>query len=246
MKIDLCMWVQNGSYYLPTVLRGIEDAIPSEVVGNKILVDDHSVDNTRRIGKEFNWHIYKNTKGGIGNSANLALSKVKTPLFASFEQDVLLTRNWFSRIIKQISKPNVAVAQGWRLSTNRIMNFLHCEIRPTYSLDNNIYKTHIIRWLGGFPTNVKYGVDRLLRHRVLNAGLSWVTDPTVISNHIKPLSPFIYLKKGSFHAEDYQTLIVEGALPISVGTFINLLMYSTSKLFKSFKQGSIRPCDRSS
>lgn len=72
-KLDLVMWTKNGEKTLPLVLRQIDEVIPKENVNAKILVDDHSVDDTIKIAKDFNWQVYENPATGIPSGANEAL-----------------------------------------------------------------------------------------------------------------------------------------------------------------------------
>jgi glycosyltransferase involved in cell wall biosynthesis len=80
MEVDLVMWTRNGAETLPKVLRRIDEVVPKEVVCHKILVDDHSVDDTTEIAKEFNWQVYPNPKTGISSGANEALRHIDTEL----------------------------------------------------------------------------------------------------------------------------------------------------------------------
>ncbi|MEM3545936.1 MAG: glycosyltransferase [Candidatus Bathyarchaeia archaeon] len=219
MKLDLVMWAKNGAKYLPLTLKRIDAVIPHEVIGDKIFVDDHSVDNSVEIAKDFGWKVFINEKGGIGEGANLAFSKVKTEFFCSFEQDLLLTDCWFEKIFKYLEQPNVAIAQGWRLSTHpTLRKFEEFGLEwfggeKLYSLDNNIYRTEIIRRLGGFPRNVRYHVDAVLKSRILKAGLKWITDTSVISEHLKPMTIFEYAKRHYYEfSKEIPTLLEDGIL----------------------------------
>jgi hypothetical protein len=218
MHIDLTMWAKDGAHFLPLTLKRIDEVIPKENVGQKIFIDDNSIDESASIAKDFSWDIYKNLKGGIGNGANLALSKVRTPLFASFEQDVILNRYWFDKIFPKMEKSAVAVAQGWRLSTNTTLKALE-EFGmewfgkiPLYSLDNNLFKTNAVRAVGGFPINVNYCVDGVLRAHLQKAGWHWITDRSVLSVHIKPFSIFDYARRYDRMSRDTPIMLAEGLL----------------------------------
>lgn len=52
-KIDIVIWAKNGALTLPLVLKRVEEVIPSEVIGKKIFVDEHSTDVSASIGKDF-------------------------------------------------------------------------------------------------------------------------------------------------------------------------------------------------
>lgn len=189
MKIDLVMWTLNSEKTLAATLSSIEIAIHDKYVNQKIIVDGNSEDGTKKMGKSFGWQVVSTNERGIGKQANIALSMVETEVFASFEHDVILNPLWFS-IRDQIEKPKVAVVQGVRLATNSAMRAiekfsLKRERRYT-SIDNNLYRTKIIRELGGFNPDYPAATDRELQDRVWKAGYKWIVDRTIISDHIKP------------------------------------------------------------
>jgi hypothetical protein len=57
-KYDLVLWAKNGESTLPEVLRRSSDVIPHELMSHRILVDDHSVDRSKDIAKDFGWTVY--------------------------------------------------------------------------------------------------------------------------------------------------------------------------------------------
>jgi len=190
-KADLVMWAKNGASTLPLVLKRADEVLPSEVIMKKIFVDDHSTDESREIAKEFGWTVYPNEKGGVGCGANTALRHVTSEDFISLEQDILLARNWFGKVSKHLEKEDVAVAQGWRFSDHPVLRKLDefAFEKSNFnlnSIDNTMYKTKIVKSLGGFVEDIKYGaVDTHLRRRIENLGLRWIIDPTVISIHLR-------------------------------------------------------------
>jgi glycosyltransferase involved in cell wall biosynthesis len=207
MKFDLVMWTKNGEEFLPEVLKRIDAAIPYECVSQKILVDDHSVDRTVEIAEDFNWAVYENPSTGISEGANEALRHVKMPFFMSFEQDLLLAKDWWSKIPVYLEDPNVAIASGARLPDKPVgLRKLHyylvkrgqgeafilhknARARPYRfgkTLDNTAYKTRIIRALGGFPQVIRNsGVDMLLSYKISEAGFRWIVDYDVLSTHLR-------------------------------------------------------------
>lgn len=204
-KIDLVMWTLNSEKTLAATLSSINVAIPDKYVNQKIIVDGNSEDSTKKIGKAFGWQVINTNKRGIGKQANIALDLVETEVFASFEHDIILNPLWFGFIRDQIEKPKVAVAQGVRLSTNPVMHAiekysLKREIRYT-SIDNNLYRTKIIRELDGFNPYYPASCDRELQDRVWKAGYKWIVDRTIISEHIKPS-----LKDNAIHVHNLALL----------------------------------------
>ena len=80
-KFDIITWVKEEEGVLPTTLKRLEKVLPNEKVHHKIMIDDHSKDETKAIGKEFNREVYSNPSSGISSAANYALNKVDCLLF---------------------------------------------------------------------------------------------------------------------------------------------------------------------
>jgi len=208
MKVDLVMWTKNGEKFLLSVLNRIDSVIPYECVNQKILVDDHSNDRTVEIARDFNWTVYENPSMGISAGANEALRRVKSPFFISFEQDLLLAKDWWSRIPLHLESSKVAVASGVRFPDRPVglkklhqylakksrgeAKFVLHKIKEEQpyaygkTLDNTICKTKVIRDLGGFPqVNRSSGVDVILAYEIADAGFRWVVDYDVQSTHLR-------------------------------------------------------------
>lgn len=204
-KVDLVMWTKNGAETLPLVFKRINEVIPHEFVNNRIIVDDHSVDRTREIAKFFGWHVIFNEGSGISDGANTALRHVTTEYFISFEQDVLLAHEWWQKIPRYISRKGVAIASGIRTSVGiralaKIEEFAFERYRRAQeaekfdfdkflrgkTLDNTIYKTAVIRSLGGFPKlSISTGVDTVLAYQIYVRGYKWKVNYTVKSIHLR-------------------------------------------------------------
>ena len=197
MKVDLVMWTKNGEKFLLSVLNRIDSVIPYECVNQKILVDDHSNDRTVEIARDFNWTVYENPSMGISAGANEALRRVKSPFFISFEQDLLLAKDWWSRIPLHLESSKVAVASGVRfpdrpVGLRKLYQYLAKkgrQVKPYMfgmTLDNTVYKTKIIKALGGFPwVNRNSGVDVILAYKISDAGFQWIVDCDVQSTHLR-------------------------------------------------------------
>lgn len=208
-KVALVMWTKNGANTLSSVLKRINEVIPGEFVGQKIIVDDKSTDNTREIAKTFGWTVVFNEGTGISDGANTALKRVKAERFISFEQDLLLSRDWWSKIPRYLENPKVAAASGMRFADRpigvmKLQRYVAKKYRGEFhlaswlrtrqmaaftlgkTLDNTIYKTEIIRSIGGFPKmRVNAGVDAVLAYKVEQSGHQWVVDYNVQSVHLR-------------------------------------------------------------
>lgn len=208
-KVDLVMWTKNGEKTLPQVLKRIDEVIPDELKGKKLIVDDKSVDNTRNIALAFGWTVIPNSGAGISDGANTALKNVESEYFVSFEQDLLLARDWWVKIPRLLEDPAVAAASGMRFASQpRGVKKLQQYVAKKYrgeanlsswlrrrqeaaftlgsTLDNTIYKTAVIRKVGGFPkVQVNAGVDTALAYRLRQAGYVWMVDYNVQSIHLR-------------------------------------------------------------
>ncbi len=192
MKIDLIIWTLNSERTLDQSLNSIEDAIPTEKTCHKIAVDGGSRDRTLRILKSHDWELHS-APPGIPHQANEALSHVDSEYYASFEHDILLNRNWLPRMERLIHEPRAAVVQGIRIFRgSRVFEAVERYQLETgrfpkwfYSLDNTLYKTRIMREIGGYPRVCPVSTDGVLRQAVLKAGYTWLTDLQCMSYHLR-------------------------------------------------------------
>jgi GT2 family glycosyltransferase len=208
-KIDLVMWTKNGAKTLPTVLKRINQVIPAECVNKRLIVDDQSTDNTREIAAANGWAVVFNEGTGISDGANTALRHVEMDYFVSFEQDLFLASDWWSKIPSYLEHSSVGAASGMRFAdkprgVKKLQQYVARKYRGEASLaswlrtrqkaaftlgstlDNTIYKTSVIRSIGGFPkVKVTAGVDTTLAYRINQAGYGWVVDYNVQSIHMR-------------------------------------------------------------
>jgi len=187
-KIDLVMWTLNGEATLPFCLKSIENTMSTEYVGQKIIIDGGSVDDTEKICMGYGWNVINAKKRGIPFQANQALNSVKSDFFASFEQDIVLHHDWFKSIMKHFKNNKVAVAQGVRVAINPVLGAIDLYklwYQKGYSsLDNTVYRTSVIRELGGFNNKCVFGLDRELQTRVRLSGKVWVIDKGIVNQHL--------------------------------------------------------------
>jgi glycosyltransferase involved in cell wall biosynthesis len=194
------MWTLNGAETLPCVLKRIGEVIPSSSVNKRVIIDDGSLDNTREIAHSFGWQVFANEGNGISDGASTALKHVESERFASFEQDLLLSKDWWRRIPAHLNHPRVVVASGIRLpnqplALRKIQEYVVERYQSSpgsesflygKTLDNTIYKTEAVRSLGGFPKlSVSAGVDNILAKQVSLHDLEWKVDFAVKSTHLR-------------------------------------------------------------
>lgn len=227
-RTDLVMWTKNGAMTLPTVFRRIEEVVPNEFVKQKIIVDDQSTDNTREIAGSFGWTVVSNQGKGISDGANTALEHVTSEYFVSLEQDLLLDPEWHKKVPAKMSDSGVAVSSGMRFADKPIgLRKLQQYVARKYigetglaswlrtrqmsaftlgkTLDNTIYRTDIMKSIGGFPKmHVNAGVETVLAYTIAKAGYQWVVDYTTQSTHLRS-----GLRQELDHQEWYASILHE-------------------------------------
>jgi len=200
-KVDLVMWTKNGEAFLPMVLKRIDKVVPSESISNKIMVDDASTDGTVKIGKSYNWEIYQNPEGGVSSGANEALRHVGSRRFVSVEQDLVLAENWWEKIPPLLRDGKVVAASGVRVPDmpvalrrigeyTNLRYFQEMKTDPGFrygkTIDNTIYRTELLRKIGGFPRlRINAGVDTALAKKISDSGCFWKVDFNVKSIHLR-------------------------------------------------------------
>lgn len=195
-KLDLCMWTKNGEATLGQVLRRINEVVPMECVNKRFIVDDHSVDRTRSIARHYGWEIIFNSGGGISDGANTALGHVETEFFCSFEQDVLLAKDWWKKIQKHIGELGVGAVSGMRFYPKyncvgvlerytALKQIVWKQFTLGKTLDNTVWNTAAVRGVGGFPEMTYAGHDTILAYSLEKAGYRWVVDGLIISVYLR-------------------------------------------------------------
>ncbi|MFB3888953.1 MAG: glycosyltransferase family 2 protein [Candidatus Bathyarchaeia archaeon] len=208
-KADLVMWTKNGAETLPAVLKRISQVIPTEAVNQRVISDDGSTDSTREIAASFGWTVVSNEGRGISDGANTALRRVRSKFFISFEQDLLLARDWWTKVPGHLENSRVAVASGMRFANKppgvrKLQQYVAKKYRGEAALaswlrgremaaftlgktlDNTIYRTDIVRAMGGFPiVRSNSGVDTTLAYLVSQHGYEWAVDYDVQSMHLR-------------------------------------------------------------
>jgi glycosyltransferase involved in cell wall biosynthesis len=208
-KVDLVMWTKNGARTLPSVLKRIAEVIPDNSVNKRVIADDKSTDNSTQIARSYDWVVVPNEGAGVSDGANTALKHVEAEHFISFEQDLLLARDWWDRIPRYLENSKVAAASGMRFADkpvgvkklqqyvakkyrgeSELASWLRTRQMAAFTfgktLDNTIYKTKIIRDLGGFPKmKVNAGVDSVLAYKIAQMNYDWIVDYGVQSIHLR-------------------------------------------------------------
>ena len=194
LKIDLVIWTLNAGATLERCLLSIAKAVPESAVCHRHVIDGGSADATREIAERLGWNVVTAKQRGIPFQANQALELVDTPVYASFEQDIGLNPDWFAMLIPRLlSSPKTAVVQGLRAASgSKYLEAIdgygvrHGLIpRWIYSIDNNLYRTDVIRSVGGYPPDCAVSADGAMRNNLLRKGWNWKVCREIVSFHYR-------------------------------------------------------------
>jgi glycosyltransferase involved in cell wall biosynthesis len=252
-KVDVVMWTKNGELFLPAVLRRIDEVIPSENIANKIMIDDHSDDETAKIGASYGWEVCQNPRRGVSAAANEALKLVSSTKFVSAEQDLLLADDWWEKVPHLLKDENVVAASGVRVpdkpaslrligeytnGRNELQTKSDAGFRYGKTLDNTIYKTDLLRKIGGFPEiPINAGVDGALVKSINDAGYQWKVDFSVVSVHLR-LGFLNELKHSYWYGTESRALshILEEETNVPVSTFEKAIFSPVRGMQIAFKK----------
>jgi hypothetical protein len=203
------MWTKNGEATLDIVLKRINQVIPESQINMRFIVDDKSTDKTRKIAYNNSWGLTANKGTGISDGANTALDILETDYFCSFEQDLLLSKNWWNNINKYITDPKMAAVSGVRFASKpRALSKLQCYVYSKYrgeqgvsswlrsrqlssftlgkTLDNTLWNRKLLCEVGGFPKlECNSGIDTVLAYKFQKHGYNWIVDYSIKSTHLR-------------------------------------------------------------
>jgi hypothetical protein len=242
-KVDLVLWAKNGDATLWHVLKQTNKVIPANVVNKRILINDHSIDGTPAAAFFNGWTHITSRGCGISDAANHALSLVETEYFCSFEQDIILNKNWWGCVSPLIlGKGDVAAASGLRFLRQSDfcysiepyeLNRQGADYMGGYgkTLDNTIWNTNILRKVGGFPKLSNAGIDTYLAHRFEAEGYQWIVNYDVKSVHVHFGGLSRELKRYQFYGASLPELYAK--MPFCKQYDSNTAGYFFGKLVKS-------------
>jgi hypothetical protein len=256
------MWTKNGESTLEVVLKQIDRVIPREIVNKRIMIDDHSTDASRLIGLDHGWNVIDNDGNGISDAANTAFKHVETPIFCSFEQDLLLSSEWFKEVYPLIFKENVVIASGMRFPNgpsavrkiklaghNDMLDYLSKLSKELLTstthgktLDNTVYRTNFVKSVDGFDyMESNCGQDSSMSLKVMKSKkYLWAVNYGVISTHLKSNSYMHELKSQRWYARAFREIFTSNKIPLPPEINTKAFMYrfakSPSKSFRLLKR----------
>jgi len=172
------------------------------------LLDNYSDDGTLEIVKRYPSDKVKVFQLGIDPPAikyNLVLPKVKTTVVGLVDGDAIMDKHWLSRVVQPLSDKKTAGASGMVYTRNtdsliaRVVGYdleeryyrLPREIKSAATM-HTVYKTDVLRALGGFNEKLKTGYDCEIGYRINEAGykIIFVREAKVFHYHRASLKSY--------------------------------------------------------
>lgn len=195
------MWSKHGAKL--NVLKQVNKVIPNHMVNQRIVVIDSYSDLNNKAIQDFKdngWSISLNKGQGISGAANTALNLVTSNFFVSFEDDLILNKDWWNVIPNAFQDNKVVASSGFRLPSKpkflrklqeySMEKYRRESAKPLFlygkNLDNTLYRTSAIREVGGFPVlTISPGVDNVLAVTIHEKGYVWKVNFNIISTHLR-------------------------------------------------------------
>jgi hypothetical protein len=186
LKVDVVI-PTKGEWTLPYCIKAVRKNID---VNNLILVTTSKCYSTvKNLADVCVFFDEKN----VGKARAVGLDYVETPMYASIDSDVLVTREWFDWCAKTIqSDDRIVACQGYAKHIGKYYPALQLQWikdkggkygKGFCCLGNTLLKTDIIRKIGIPPISVEE--DWQLRLKVEGAGYRWISNIDIICPHIK-------------------------------------------------------------
>lgn len=223
-SVDAVLLTKNSDRALVKCLESLYNNVP---VHQLIVVDAYSTDNTHKILKEFN-DKYHNVKIVYDNCTRASarqkgIQHVETEWFLFIDSDVVLSKNWFQKAIKNIA-PDVGAVWGtevWSTLENSAILKLYLIItRKIFEVrggtHDTLIRTSLVKDIQ-IPTKLHIYEDAYIKDWITKKGFKAIPCYIPFCIHYRPDS--VWTVKGGIG------LIVE-ALTIGTPKMITKLLFA--------------------
>lgn len=197
LKVDVVVCAKNQAMCLERVLKQIISFIPFE---NLIVVYGTSKDNTKEVAKKYATKVFWDEDKGLGAARAIGVEKAESEIVAFIDSDVILTKDWFQRLIKYLDDLKVAAVNGTCIFGYgcKPLESLWEYIRRTGSIyvgcNNTMFRREAVLGVGNFNKSIKEaGEDYELYYRLLKAGYKWIWVKDVTVYH--PMNMLEFLER---------------------------------------------------
>jgi glycosyltransferase involved in cell wall biosynthesis len=238
MSLDVVVCAKDRAEPLERVLRQITREIPFR---DLIVIYGTSNDETKEIAKKYTSKVFWDGDKGLGAARNLGIRKASSELVAMIDTDVILTKDWHTRLIKHFEDPKVAAAMGTTiygygvLPIQRQWEYWRLAWPETWGCTNTIFRRDCVLEAGNFDEAIGgAGEDYDLYRRILAAGYKWAWDREVLIYH--PMSLFEYFNHTAWWAEAVP-FMRELAVQVRAYSLFRIYCRLVYQLLKSLEDG---------
>jgi glycosyltransferase involved in cell wall biosynthesis len=174
LTIDVVMITKNSAK--PCLKDSIDSIIRNIPLNNLIIVDSFSTDETIKIINEFN--IDKKIvqiNAARGEAREIGINEVVTNFFAFVDSDVILSDNWFEKIVSNLL-PDTGAIEGNVMSKEGIVQKIKKESRAYTNC--TLLRTESIKGIT-IPKEINVYEDQYIRRYIERNCYKWikVSDP---------------------------------------------------------------------
>lgn len=174
----------------------------------EVIVVDDSSDSTFEIINKYNWvTAIRGSRKGPSAARNLGIKSSRGEFIAFADADCILPSNWLKLLIGEFSSPDIAGVGGIQTSpkdetdfgktVNRVLmalgfiaDYTNVKLSPgdvKHNASCNVmFRTSIIRRVGGFDETTWGGEDVELDHKIRKMGYRLRQNPNAVVGHYRP------------------------------------------------------------
>jgi glycosyltransferase involved in cell wall biosynthesis len=116
MKVSVVILAYNEEEHIEKCLQSVldQEKKPDEI----IVIDNNCTDRTTEIAQKFGAKIVKEKKQGMIYARNAGFNAAKYEIIARTDADVILPKDWISKILKAFEDPTLGALSGPTYDSN--------------------------------------------------------------------------------------------------------------------------------
>jgi glycosyltransferase involved in cell wall biosynthesis len=196
MEVDVVIATKNQAQSLEKLLKQVVHQIPFR---NLIIVYGSSRDNTKSIAEKYTDKVFWDEDKGLGAARALGIEKATSEIVVMIDSDVILTNEWYNKLINHFKDPKVAAVNGTCIygygckPLESLWEHIRKKATVNVGCHNTMFRRKAVLQVGNFNKTIKgAGEDYELYHRLLAAGYKWLWVREATVYH--PMSMFEFLE----------------------------------------------------
>lgn len=213
LKVSVIIAVKNREGLIGKCLQSLMEVdYPDYEV---IVVDDHSIDNTAEVVKNFPVKLLKSKGRGIGAAKNTGIAEANGRIVAFTDSDCLVAKDWLSQMAKLHLQYPQAMGVGGIIKNPLPENFFArfgqklCFDPPLFQQGfvktiggNNVsYKREVFDSVGLFDERFVTGEDPDMCWRLMQKGMKIFYSPDIVIHHLHRASWGSFLKQQFWYGQ---------------------------------------------